>query len=903
MKKWLSMVLICSMLVTGVSTGTSVNMVKAEENNSANAVEMITDLDEYENNDLIVVYKDKSMSEKKMTKKTVKICDSAEENAVDTLTDNSMIVKLDTREELEEAIEAYSNDASVAYVQPNYVYHKLENVTITDTDYKKQWGMNNDGTYTYDETVYVPSENSGWFWNGGYTQKKETITAKENIDINAPEVWKLGTGADREVVVAFVDTGIKYDHKELADNMWVNADEIEGDGIDNDNNGYIDDVHGWNFYAADAAGFGKAWPGFGNGNNSSNGNNTYYNANSQNEDSHSTHCAGIVAAQANGTGVVGIAHQQNVKLMTVKVLGGSEGSGTTESVIKGIQYAADNGANICNLSLGGEEDDQALRDVIKNNSNVLFCVAAGNGGISNIGYDMDANGAVKEYPACYDFDNIITVANIRCNGELHYSSNYGSKSVDIAAPGAQIYSTSTVEKGYEYMTGTSMAAPMVSGVAALIYSYYDNVSIYDVKDMILNYSRKSSSLEGKVACGGMVDAYGALMKKGTTWTEKPSIEPSVTPIITPSAAPTVSPTVTPSITPTIAPSITPTVTPSIKPTNNPYGEDYDAWLDAWLKELFGDDYEEFLGTPSAVPTIIPTQTVQPTQTVKPTQTVQPAQTVKPTQAVQPIQTISPTQTAQPTQTISPTQTVEPTESAVVTPIKTPTAGPIERITPSPTKLPINTEIPIKTVTPIPTNEVSKQPVETKKPIATPEGTSVPTLGTSTEDELDDTQIILKTNKKIKLVVHHISSTEKVTWKSTNKSVAAITKNGVVKAKKAGKTKIIATLSNGKKLSCTVIVQPVTPIGVKAKQVKKKLRIRIKWGKVTGITGYEVLRATSKNGRYKVIKDVTKTGTKYYIDKKVTRKTYYYKVRAYKKLSNGSKIYSNFSSVQKVKVKR
>ena len=878
MKKWLSVALICSLFVTNTFLGNTENVIKAEENSAEEKVESVTDLDKYENNDLIVVYKNKSMTEKKMTAKTVKIGELEEENETEVLTDDSVVVKLDNREDLKEAIKEYTEDSSVAYVQPNYVYHALNNVTITDTDYEEQWGMNNNGTYTYRETVYTPSKNSGWF-GGGYTTENKTIVAQQDIDVNAPEAWGLGTGANREVIVAFVDTGIKYDHEELEDCMWVNPDEIAGDGIDNDGNGYIDDIHGWNFYAAYENAFSMGWPEVGYGNGASNGNNTYYNRNSEDEDSHATHCAGIVAAQANGTGVVGIAHQQNVKIMTVKTLGGSDGSGTTESVVKGIQYAADKGATICNLSLGGEDDDKILGDVMEKNSDMLFCVAAGNGDINGLGYDMDTKGAMKQYPACYDYDNIITVANIQCDGELHYTSNYGSTSVDIAAPGAQIYSTSTVRSGYEYMTGTSMATPMISGIAALIYSYYDDVTIYDVKNMILNSSKKLSSLEGKVVCGGMADAYAALMKTDTAdTTATPSVSSSVKPSVTVSVSPSTKPSPTMSATPTITPTgAAPTVTPSITPTGGYPSEDddFDSWLDEWMKDLFGTP------TPSVTPTpsIIPTSSVAPTPLITPTPSIIPTPSDVTTPTVTSTPSVIPT--AEPIQTISTTPNVTATEA----PIPEPTSS----IIPKPTNTPVYTEKP---------SEPTPAVMPTNKP-----GTMPATLGTSADDKLENSQIILKTNKKVRLVVHHIPSTIKVTWKSSDKSVATITSNGITTAKAPGKSTITATLSNGKKLSCIVVVRPVTPTGVKVAQIKKKLKVSIRWGKVTGIDGYEVLRAVSKNGRYRVIKDVTKAGTKYYIDKKVTRKTYYYKVRAYKKLKNGSRIYSNLSSARKIKVKR
>ena len=234
MKKWISMAVISCLLATNSPIGSVEHTVRVKADSKAEQTESVTDLEAYENNDLIVVYKDKSMTEKKMTKKTVKI-GAVEESKTEVLTDDSVIVKLDNRDDLKEAIEQYSEDSSVAYVQPNYVYH-ANHAAITDTDYGKQWGMHNDGTLTYEETVYEAKGKPGWYGDG-YTKKNETIQAQEDIDVNAPEAWELGTGANREVIVAFVDTGIQYDHEDLEKAMWTNPGEIPEDGIDNEGNG------------------------------------------------------------------------------------------------------------------------------------------------------------------------------------------------------------------------------------------------------------------------------------------------------------------------------------------------------------------------------------------------------------------------------------------------------------------------------------------------------------------------------------------------------------------------------------------------------------------------------------------------------------------------------------------
>lgn len=332
------------------------------------------------------------------------------------------------------------------------------------------------------------SQDSFAVWQDGPAQDvEETTVSTKGIDINVLPAWKkYSEKADkRQVVVALIDTGVDITHEDLADSIWVNKGEIANDGIDNDGNGYIDDVYGWNFYS---------------------GNNQIYTGN---DDNHGTHSAGTIAAAKNDKGVLGIADPEYVKVMVIKVLGTATGVGTPESVVKAIQYAEANGASICNLSFGTEKYSQELYETMKN-SNMLFVVAAGNGDKSGKGYDIDSR---PVYPASFELDNIISVASMRMDGKLDSASNYGRMSVDLAAPGHYILST-IVENGYGYMTGTSMATPMVSGTAAMLYSYEPQISLSEVKHRIVNSVRKMGSLNGKTASGGMLDVYAAL--GGTT---------------------------------------------------------------------------------------------------------------------------------------------------------------------------------------------------------------------------------------------------------------------------------------------------------------------------------------------------------------------------------------------------
>ena len=265
----------------------------------------------------------------------------------------------------------------------------------------------------------------------------------------------------------------------------MNEDEIPGDGIDNDGNGYVDDVYGWNFY--------------------SNNNQVFTGP----DDDHGNHSAGTIAASRNGSGIIGICDPSYVKVMSVKALGTPAGIGTADNVAKAIRYAQDNGAVICNLSFGTNKYSEELYQTMKN-SGMLFIVAAGNGDSSGRGYNIDS---LPVYPASFDLDNVISVANLRFDGQIDPSSNFGAKSVDLAAPGSYILSTVSGNK-YSYMSGTSMAAPMVTGAAAMLYSYDSGLAVTEIKGRILNSVRRLDSLSGKTSTGGMLDVSAALNLSG-----------------------------------------------------------------------------------------------------------------------------------------------------------------------------------------------------------------------------------------------------------------------------------------------------------------------------------------------------------------------------------------------------
>lgn len=285
---------------------------------------------------------------------------------------------------MKKALKALGNDDKIEFIQPNYMYYPAD---VSDEYYGKLWGLHNTG------------------------QSISGSTGAADVDIDAPEAWTVTQGAD-DIVIAVIDTGIDITHPELADRMWQNPGEIPGNHIDDDGNGYIDDIYGWDFYNNDATVF-----------------------DSEVHDDHGTHVAGIIAAEANTEGVIGVAPK--VKIMSLKFLGPDGGS--TSDVIEAIAYAESMGVKITNNSWGGSPKSIADKDLILENaienSEMLFVVAAGNSGV-----DVDAPDTFVE-PTGFDGANVLTVAAIDNKGLMTDFSNYGENSVDVASPGQAIYST------------------------------------------------------------------------------------------------------------------------------------------------------------------------------------------------------------------------------------------------------------------------------------------------------------------------------------------------------------------------------------------------------------------------------------------------------------------------------
>jgi len=366
------------------------------------------------------------------------------------------VVKLTSNISVKDAIYEYQKNPDVVYAQPNYVYHTTA-LTPNDPSFNLQWGLHNTG------------------------QQVNGIMGTSDADIDAPEAWDVSTGSGT-VIIAVIDSGIHYTHPDLMSNMWTNVDEILGNGIDDDDNGYIDDVYGWNFY---------------NGNNDPNdGNAPLY---------HGTHCAGILGAVGNNSvGVCGV--NWNVKIMSLRTTDAS-GSSYTSDDISAINYANANGASIISNSWGGYDYDQALKDAIDNSPTVMVC-AAGN--------DNRNTDTTPFYPASFNSPNIISVAATDPSDNKVSFSNYGQTSVDLAAPGVNIYSTKKASD-YQFMSGTSMATPFVAGVAALIKSVNPNLTNIQIKNIILNNVDVKPSLTGLVNTGGRLNAYKAVLEAQSTW--------------------------------------------------------------------------------------------------------------------------------------------------------------------------------------------------------------------------------------------------------------------------------------------------------------------------------------------------------------------------------------------------
>lgn len=358
-------------------------------------------------------------------------------------------------EDINSVVAEYKRLPEVEYAEPNYEINldrastTAEPVRPSDPQFSEQWALANNGQ------------------RGG----------KQGADISAMRAWSVTTGSDK-VVVAVLDSGVDYTHDDLAANIWVRPANMAP--YHDDDLGTIDDQHGYN--AIDNS------------------------DDPMDDNGHGTHCAGIIGAEGgNDIGITGV--NWKIQIMPLKFMNAG-GSGTTKDAIEAINYVIDRkkaGVNVrvISASWGSTQKSAALEDVIRKayEAGILFVAASGNASVDN--------DRVPHYPSSYNVGNVISVAALDRNDQLASFSNFGAKSVAIAAPGVDILST-WLGNEYEEKSGTSMATPVVAGVAALIAAEDKDLSVDELRKRILASVDKLDSLKGKVASGGRINAAKAV---------------------------------------------------------------------------------------------------------------------------------------------------------------------------------------------------------------------------------------------------------------------------------------------------------------------------------------------------------------------------------------------------------
>jgi hypothetical protein len=361
--------------------------------------------------------------------------------------------KVGQGQSVEQVVNDLTFDPNVEYAEPNYIFRKqsagIEGPIMGFSEMQE---------------VRSSSESSMSF-------------GQTSADINANEAWAALSDVPERPIVAVIDSGVDYDHYVFTDSgaIWSNADEIPGNGIDDDGNGYIDDIRGWNFVAN--------------------------NNDPMDDDNHGTHVAGIVLGMTQDI-LKPTPDTSIIQIMPLKFLD-SQGVGTTADAIEAIEYAVANGAHVLNNSWGGGAYSQALHDAIITayNGNRSFVAAAGN--------SANNNDAAPIYPASYNIPNIVSIAATSDSDTLASFSNFGASSVHVASPGISILST-LPNDSFGYSSGTSMAAPFAAGLAALMIREKSQINGFQVRGVLYDHSQGISGLLGKVASQSRIDALQAV---------------------------------------------------------------------------------------------------------------------------------------------------------------------------------------------------------------------------------------------------------------------------------------------------------------------------------------------------------------------------------------------------------
>jgi subtilisin family serine protease len=362
-----------------------------------------------------------------------------------------------------------ANMPEVEYAEPNYIYKIVKPIVETNV-LKDILTVDNNTYYTPQDAMF------GQLWGLQNTgdNAPRGVNGVAGADVKAIQAWDITQG-DRAIKIAVIDTGIDYRHPDLKDQMWVNDAELNGKpGVDDDGNGYVDDIHGYDFANND----GDPMDGH----------------------SHGTHCAGTIGASHNAIGVAGV--MRDVQFVGIKFLTDS-GSGSTENAIKSIDYATKVGVDLMSNSWGGGGRSEALKEAIEraNDAGIVFTAAAGNSSTNN-----DSR---PHYPSNYEVENVISVAATTAADELASFSCYGRRTVHIGAPGHKILST-TKNGGYEAYSGTSMATPHVSGVIGLLMAHEPGLSPLAIRERVMRTSDPVAALRGKTINGGRINAHNLL---------------------------------------------------------------------------------------------------------------------------------------------------------------------------------------------------------------------------------------------------------------------------------------------------------------------------------------------------------------------------------------------------------